>query len=43
MKPEDMMKATRGSIWGHGITSYAEHLEGWKKEGKLEGLDITAA
>lgn len=43
MKPEEMTKAVRGSIWGYGITSYAEYLEGWKKDGKLAGLEIAAA
>jgi hypothetical protein len=43
MKPEDMMKAARGSVWGHGITSFVEYLEGWKKEGKMEGMEIAAA
>jgi hypothetical protein len=43
MTSEEMMKAARGSVWGHGITSYIEYLDGWKASGKMEGIEVTAA
>ncbi|KAK5111189.1 hypothetical protein LTR85_012238 [Meristemomyces frigidus] len=41
--PEARMKAARNSIWGHGFTSYADVLEGWRAQGGLQGFEVTAA
>ena len=40
---EEQMKAARGSIWGHGIEDYVSVIEGWRRQGGLEGLDIVVA
>ena len=39
---EAQMKAAKGGIWGEGILSYVEFLEGWRRQGNLEGLEVSA-
>jgi hypothetical protein len=39
-KPGDQVKAARATIWGEGITSYVETIEGWRKQGNLGGLEV---
>lgn len=42
MSMEEKMKAARGTIWGEGPNSFADVLESWRKQGGLQGLDVTA-
>ena len=37
---EERMKYAKMAIWGEGISKFAEVLEKWQDEGKLEGLQI---
>ena len=37
------MKAARGAIWGRGILSYLDTLEGWRGQGNMRGLEIQGA
>ncbi|KAF1344279.1 flavin-binding monooxygenase-like family protein [Delphinella strobiligena] len=41
MSMEEKMKAARGTIWGEGPNSLADVLESWRKQGGLQGLDLT--
>lgn len=36
----EMMKKARLAVWSFGLESYREMLEGWRKEGKLEGYEV---
>ncbi|KAJ5302382.1 hypothetical protein N7508_007245 [Penicillium antarcticum] len=37
---KEAFKAARFCIWGQGIKSYVETIEGWRHEGRMAGLDI---
>jgi cation diffusion facilitator CzcD-associated flavoprotein CzcO len=39
---EEQMKAARASIWGKGIADYVAVIEGWRRQGDLRGLEVTA-
>ena len=38
LKDHEKMAAARFAIWGKGVGSYATTIEGWRSNGKLEGL-----
>lgn len=39
--PEEQLKMARGGLWGHGIEDFLKHVEAWRAEGKMEGIDIS--
>lgn len=39
---EEQMKQAKGAIWGHGVLDYTSFLEGWRAQGGLEGLEVSA-
>lgn len=38
---EQQMQAARYGIWGKGIADFDQMLEDWRKDGKLEGLEVS--
>ena len=42
MGVEAQMKAGRGGIWGPGIMDYVDVIEGWRDEGGMRGIEVTA-
>jgi hypothetical protein len=40
---EAQMKAAKQGIWGHGIADFANIIEGWRGQGGLKVLEISAA
>lgn len=41
MSLEQQMSGARLAIWGEGIAKYVQVIEDWRKQGKLEGLEVT--
>jgi hypothetical protein len=39
---EEQMKRARGGIWGKGVADYVGVIEGWRAQGDLKGLEVTA-
>ncbi|KAL4888874.1 hypothetical protein BDV59DRAFT_205726 [Aspergillus ambiguus] len=37
---EEQMSSARMAIWGEGIADYVQLIEDWRRDGKLEGLDV---
>ncbi|KAL9111520.1 MAG: hypothetical protein Q9227_004007 [Pyrenula ochraceoflavens] len=38
--PEDQVKMMRSGLWGYGVEDYLDHLEAWRMEGSMAGLDV---
>lgn len=41
--PEEQGKTARMTPWGDGYLSFLDVIEGWRAEGKMDGLEITVA
>jgi len=38
--PEEQMKMARSGVWGNGIEDFLTHIEAWRAEGNLQGVEI---
>ncbi|KUJ08304.1 FAD/NAD(P)-binding domain-containing protein [Mollisia scopiformis] len=38
--PEEQMKMARGTVWGHGVEDFLEHVEKWRAEGNMQGIVV---
>ncbi|KAF8862082.1 flavin-binding monooxygenase-like family protein [Acephala macrosclerotiorum] len=38
--PEQQMKRSRSGIWGHGIEDFLRHVEAWRAEGNMQGIEV---
>jgi hypothetical protein len=42
MPPEEQMKMARSGLSGHGIEDFLGHIEVWRAEGSMQGIDVQA-
>ncbi|RDW61942.1 hypothetical protein BP6252_11375 [Coleophoma cylindrospora] len=40
MPPEAQLTMARSGTWGHGIEDFMEHVEAWRAEGSMQGIEI---
>ncbi|KAI9666523.1 MAG: hypothetical protein M1821_004459 [Bathelium mastoideum] len=38
--PETQMKLARSGLWGSGIEDFLTHIEAWRAEGKMQGVEV---
>jgi cation diffusion facilitator CzcD-associated flavoprotein CzcO len=38
--PEQQMTMARSGLWGHGIEDFLSHIEGWRAEGNMKGIEV---
>ncbi|KAF4633957.1 hypothetical protein G7Y89_g4155 [Cudoniella acicularis] len=38
--PEAQMIMARSGFWGHGIEDFLTHIEAWRAEGNMQGIDV---
>jgi hypothetical protein len=38
--PHEQMKMARSGLWGHGIEDFVAHIEAWRSEGSMKGIEI---
>ena len=38
--PEAQMKMAKSGLWGSGIEDFLQHLEAWRKQGDMEGVEV---
>jgi cation diffusion facilitator CzcD-associated flavoprotein CzcO len=38
--PEEQMKMARSGLWGHGIEDFLKHIEAWRAEGSMQGIEV---
>jgi hypothetical protein len=38
--PEEQMNMARSGLWGHGIEGFLEHVEAWRAEGNMQGIEV---
>lgn len=41
--PEVLMKVARNGLYGQGFLKYSKVLDGWRKQGNLEGMQVVGA
>jgi len=40
MSPEEQMKMARSGLWGQGIEDFVEHIEAWRADGSMHGIEV---
>lgn len=38
--PEQQMKMSRSGLWGHGMEDFLGHVEAWRTEGSMKGIEV---
>lgn len=38
--PEGQVIMARSGLWGHGIEDYLTHIEAWRAEGNIQGIEV---